>query len=403
MDSARSKTGLTWRSPLALSGFCLQTLEVLCLGGASLLAMAFCFCLGNVAFLLRDDVRLLLAQLAAGALVFTALLSYPHTMWSYRFAYQQGGGFIAKHSWELIGYPLIIISLLAISAITWHQPLQFLGSVTIVENFFASLGIALNWSKYDSIGELLLVCLLVLQIIMAGYHYGMQAMGVAIACGEKHGYRLQAEQKKYLRFNLYALWFVNLLSGYTFLSLFDSRGFNYRPVLFPSQWQAAGALIFVISTVLLFVKVIRPIFNQSRKLPPLSASVSILSVWLWLQPFCQPYGFQAGVVPLAHGLQYMYFAGRAEVGGFDSKMTKLPRAKWLCLVVLFGLLVLFGCLTYTNLPVLLDGTGLVKHMVPNFFILAAYIFLNTHHYMIDSVVWRGDSRLRCLMSTVPAA
>jgi hypothetical protein len=66
-------------------------------------------------------------------------------------------------------------------------------------------------------------------------------------------------------------------------------------------------------------------------------------------------------------------------------------------------LVAFGFVTYRYLPFLLDGTGMVKHLAPNFFILAAYIFLNTHHYMIDSVVWRGDSRLRPIMPSLPAS
>src|ERR1700679_1319963 len=106
MDSALSKTGLSPTSPFALSGVALRTLEFLCVGGASLLVMAFCFCLGNVHFLMRDEVRYLLAQCATGSLIFTVLLSYPHTMWSYRFAYQQGGAFVLKHAWELVAYPL---------------------------------------------------------------------------------------------------------------------------------------------------------------------------------------------------------------------------------------------------------------------------------------------------------
>lgn len=408
MDSALSKTGFPQTSPFALSGpGPARALEFLALGGASLLVMAFCFCLGNITFIMRDDVRCLLAQCAAGALMFAVVLSYPHTMWSYRFAYQQGGVFILRHSWELVGYPLIILSLLLLSALTWGKPVATLAGVSSVERSFASLGIALNWSQYDSLGELLLACLLVLQIVMSGYHYGMQALGVAIACGERRGYSLQAGQKKYLRFNLYALWLINLLSGYTFLSILDSRCFAYRPIHFPNQWQTFGALVFGFTILLVFLKVIVPIFKLSRKLPPLNASVSILSVWLWLQPFFQPYGFQAGVVPLAHGLQYLYFAARGEAGGFDSKIAKIAKGniklRTLWLILLFGLLSASGYLTYRYLPVLLDNTGLVKHLAPNFFLMAAYIFLNTHHYMIDSVVWRGDSRLRRLMPSLTAA
>jgi hypothetical protein len=405
MDSALSKTGPSRTWPLALSGSTLRLLEFLCLGGASLLVMAFCFCLGNVAFVMRDDVRYFLAQCGAAALLFTVVLSYPHTMWSYRFAYQQGGAFISRHSWELVGYPLLVIMLLLASALSWGLPITTLSAITSVERCFASIGVALNWSHYDSVGEFLLASLLVLQVIMAGYHYGMQALGVAIACGEKHGYRLQAGQKKYLRFNIYALWLVNLLSGYTFLTLFDHRGFDYHPILVPRQLQSFAAIIFAISIFLVFLKVILPIFKLNRKLPPLSSGVSVLSLWLWLQPFCQPFGFQVGVVPLAHGLQYLYFAGRAEAGGFDGKAANAaPDGKQaLRLVIVFALLVAFGFVTYRYLPFLLDGTGMVKHLAPNFFILAAYIFLNTHHYMIDSVVWRGDSRLRPIMPSLPAS
>jgi hypothetical protein len=242
---------------------------------------------------------------------------------------------------------------------------------------------------------------------MSGYHYGMQALGVALACGEKRGYKLQAAQKKYLRINLYALWLVNLLSGYTFLSFLDSHCFGYRPIQFPHEWQVLAAILFSLSVLLVLLKVVLPNFKQNRKLPPLSSSTSILSVWLWLQPFFQPYGFQAGVVPLAHGLQYLYFAARGEDAGFDAKISarvkdkQALRALWL--VLLFALLVACGYFTYRYLPMQLDQGNLIKHLAPNFFLTAAYIFLNTHHYMIDSVVWRGDSRLRSYIPTLTAA
>ncbi len=410
MSSALSKNGLDSTWPLAPSGSgttIARAVEFLCIGGGSLLIMAFCCCLCNVKFVMRDEVRMLLAQAAASTLLITALFSYPHTIWSYRFAYNQGRAFIVKHSWELIGYPLIILLLLLVSALTWSLPVSTFGALSAFEKAAATCGVALHWSSYASLGELLLACLLVMQIIMSGYHYGMQALGVALACGERRGYRLEAAQKKYLRLNLYTLWLVNLLSGYTFLSFLDSRCFGYRPIQFPHEWQALGALLFGISIVLVLVKVVLPNFKQQQKLPPLSSSTSILSVWLWLQPFFQPYGFQAAVVPLAHGLQYLYFAARGEDAGFDPviaarvKDKQTLRALWL--VLLFALLVTCGYVTYRYLPVQLDNTNLITHLAPNFFLMAFYIFLNTHHYMIDSVVWRGDSRLRAYMPTLTAA
>lgn len=408
MNSAVSKndfvpTQLPFGSGITVA----RTVEFFCVGGASLLIMVFCTCLCNVQFVMRDEVRCLLAQAAAATLLITALLSYPHTIWSYRFAYNQGGAFILKHAWELIGYPLIIIVLLTMCAFTWGTPVSSLGAVRALEQGASTLGVSLHWSSYESLGELLLACLLVLQIVMSGYHYGMQALGVALACGERRGYRLEAWQRKYLRLNVYTIWLVNLLSGYTFLSFLDNRCFGYRPIQFPGQWQALAATLFALSVLLVLFKVVLPNFKQNRKLPPLSSSTSMVSLWLWLQPFFQPFGFQAGIVPLAHGLQYLYFAARGEAAGFDPRISERVKDKQslrtLWLVMLFALLVACGYLAYRYLPFQLDNSTVIKHFAPNFFIMASYIFLNTHHYMIDSVVWRGDSKLRSYMATFTAA
>ncbi|MBU6454773.1 MAG: hypothetical protein KGS72_23600 [Cyanobacteria bacterium REEB67] len=374
-------------------------LEFICVGGGSLLIMAFCSTLSNVNFVMRDDVRFFLAQCITFSLLFSVLFAYPHTIWSYRFAYQQGAGFILKHSLELIGYPLAILGLLWLSALTWNIPLSSSPLLGQFERFSAMGGIDLHWSYYQGIGALLLASLLVFQLVVSGYHYGMQAFGVAIACGEKAGYRLSLTQKRCLRVNLYALWMLNLLSGYTFLSLLDYKGFGYQPLHFPWQWKYLALGVFAVTIALVLSKIIWPIFKAQKQLPPLSAIVSIFSVWLWLQPFVQPSGFQAGVVPLAHGVQYLYFSARAEMAGFDQGLAAIASdgRRLIALIFLFMAFVGIGYLAFTYMPVQLDATSLVKHLRPNFFFLAAYIFLNTHHYMIDSVVWRGDSRLRQLV------
>lgn len=372
-----------------------------------MIIMAFCTALTNTSFIMRDDVRSLLATCAGGALLFSVLFSYTHTLWSYRFAYMQGLTFVKKHAWELIGYPFLIIFCLAAAAYSWDKPVASIAGVSEIEKVFSMCGIALNWSKYDSLGEMLLALMLVLQIVMSGYHYGMQAMGIAIACGDKHGYKLTPAQKKYLRLNILALWLVNLLSGYTFLSLLDSQCFAYKPVHFPFQWQAASGILLLSSVLLIVFKIILPIYRAEGRLPPLSSCTTFLSVWLWLQPYFQPYGFQISVVPLAHGLQYLYFSGRAESRGFadtsDTLKCQSQRTAFLFLGFIFLVLASGGYFFYKLLPVMLDSNTVINHMSPNFFIIAAYIFLNTHHYMIDSVIWKGDSRLRPLISKLPAA
>lgn len=375
-----------------------NVLELFCVGGASLFVMGICAALSNPSILMRDDVRTALAQLSATGLFFPALLSYSHSMWSFRFAYGQGGDFVLKHNFALLIFPLSLIALLVTSALTWLVPVSSLPLLANIEHQFNTIGIAINWTKYNSLGQLLISLLLILQITMSGYHYGMQAVGVALACGERRGYRLDNKQKAFLRYNIYSIWILNLLSGYTFLSILDSKFYGYRPIQFPKEWQTIAALCFVVSLVLLLQKVIIPIYRQTKQLPPAPAILTMAALWLWLQPFFQPYGFQATIVPFAHGLQYLYFAAKGEANGFARKqVSSASNSKaWLVTLAVFVILVPSGYFAYKFLPVALDRTTLVHSLAPNFFILCAYIFFNTQHYIIDSVIWRRDSKLYSL-------
>src|ERR1700712_3672965 len=99
-----------------------NAIAFLMLGGASLILMALFFLVRQPQVLMRDDVRFMLQEASGGALLFCVLLSYPHFVWSYRFAYQQGFAFIKRHSWQLIVYPLVLTALLALCVGSWNYP-----------------------------------------------------------------------------------------------------------------------------------------------------------------------------------------------------------------------------------------------------------------------------------------
>ena len=285
------------------------------LGGASLILLAL-FCLvRQPQVLMRDDVRLMLQELNGSALLFVVLLSYPHFVWSYRFAYQQGFAFIKRHSWQLIVYPLVVTGLLALCIGSWRYPVANFSILQTIENNCQMVGITLHWSLYKGVGQLLFAALLIAQVIMSGHHYCMQALGVALAGGEEHGYKLTGSQKNILRINLHALWAMNLLSGLAFLSVLNNRSFAYHSFQLPVIVTMASYAVFAITLALVVFKVILP----QKKLPPFQAAVPILSIWIWLQPFVQPYGYQFLVVPIAHGAQNLFFAYKVELNNFDPR------------------------------------------------------------------------------------
>ena len=401
MDSAIAKSELKLSYPKAINS--LRTcLAFLLLGGASLIILAFLGLLMIPQFVMQDNVRLLLQSATGLGFTFMLVFSYPHFAWSYKFAYQQGGAFILRHHWRLLSYPMLIALLLAVSVGAWNYPVSNLPLLITIDNQLRALGIDLHWSLYNGCGQLLLASLFICQTVMAGHHYCMQAYGVSLACGEDEGVCLTVSQKRVLRFNLYALWAMNLLSGYTFFAVLNNQSFVYHPAQFPEPLNLVSKLIFAISIAAVVANILVPQFKENRKLPWL-AVLPIVSVWIWLQPFFQPYGYQGWVVPIAHGAQYIYFAYRVENNSFDPLVESKLSTNWcgrmLYLIVLTVLVVFLGYAAFISVPVLLDRTKLIANVAPNFFFLSAFLFISLHHYLVDSVVWKQDSRARKLLHT----
>ncbi len=378
-----------------------NAIAFLMLGGASLILMVAFIIVSIPQVLMRDEVRSMLQELSGVTLFFVVLLSYPHFAWSYRFAYQQGIAFVARHSWQLIVYPLLVITLLSCCVLSWNYPIHNFALLNVIENNLQYVGINLNWSLYKGCGQLLFASLLILQMVMSGHHYCMQALGVALAGGEERGYTLTATQKKILRVNLYTLWAMNLFSGYAFFSMLNNRNFAYHTFQLPQPLYVISCVAFAGSLSLVFLKILLPAFREEKKLPPLQAVVPILSIWIWLQPFLQPYMYQFLVVPIAHGAQNLFFAYKVESNNFDPilsrKLVKSSIGKAIFLISLTAIMISIGYMGFHTIPLFLDRSRLIADLTPNFFFLAAFILISTHHYLLDSVVWRSDSRAKIVL------
>lgn len=401
MDSAVSQTPTNLISA-GVKRYVHASAAFLMLGGGSLILMIVLGLLTVPPLIMNDNVRALLQQAGGITMALAILLSYPHFIWSFRFAYQQGPKFITKHSWKLVVLPLIILALLTVCLKSWSYPVDQCPAVLWLDRSISGTGIMLNWSHYNGMGQLLLGTLLTLYVITSGHHFSMQAFGVALACGEDKGYRLTAQQKQILLTNLYALWAVNLFSSYRFLSFLNSRSFAYTPVEYPELLSPVANIVFVSSFLALIFWVVVPKFKEQRRWPPLLAALPIVSIWLWLQPMFQPYGYQAWVVPVAHGAQYLWFSLRVENNNFSGRLDQTDH-RWassntVYLICVGAACVLLGYLTFQYFPLMLDRTLIGPRLGINFFMIAGFIFISVHHYIVDSVVWKHDSRVRKMLS-----
>jgi hypothetical protein len=373
----------------------------LMLGGASIILLVLFAFLRMPQISILEPTRVILQWLTSALFTLILIFSYPHFIWSYRCAYQQGFHFIRRHILALVVAPIVLLVLIFVCVVSWNEPVTVLPWVVGVDDGLRTFGFDLHWSSYNGCGQLLLANLFICQTIMAVQHYCMQAYGVAIQGGSDEGLQISGEQKLLVRLNLYALAAMNLFSGYTFFAFFNTSQFVYHPVRFPQCFGVIAIVFFFATAALLILRIVVPLYKQTSKLPPMVSSVPLIAAWLWLQPFIQPFGYQAWVVPLAHGAQYLFFALRVENAKLDAKVNSGPYTtngnRIPNMVAIFLSLIGIGFLCFNFLPVLFDQKHFVPGLNGNFFLLAAFIFLSLHHYCVDAVVWKHDSQAKALL------
>lgn len=398
---ARLLASLNSGVPLLQLGALLKGIfAFLMLGGASLLVLVFCVLLTIPEFICQPIIRTLLQMSTGWTLGFVILFSYPHFIWSYRFAYQQGRLFIMRHAVALVFSPLLIGASLLSCIALWNTPTSAAPALLSAGKSMGAIGVDLGWSNYNTCGQLLLATILIVQTTLSGHHYIMQAYGVAVACGQERRYVLAVWQKRAILANLYLLWAMNVLSGYRFFSVLNNGKFVYYPPAFPHGLFVIACVGFAVTTGLVLAALFYPALRGKRQ-PPWLLLLPIAAVWAWLQPFMQPYGFQAWVVPIAHGAQYLYFAARTDARGFTKPIK--PQIGQFHIAAVFIVVALCGYFAFLQIPVALDETCMNKDISPKFFLLAFFLFLNIHHYFIDSIVWKSDSRAKQLLAGQPFA
>jgi len=383
-------------SPLSALGYGVQRLVAFSmLGGASIVLMGFCALLSLPQFISNDSVRMLIQWSSVSAILFISIFSYPHFIWSYWLAYQQGPAFIMRHKFSLVVMPIALASIFGAILFSWNTPIPALPLLVTMDRCIKAVGCDFGWTSYPALGPLLLATVLLVQTVAAGHHYCMQSYGIGIVNGEQRGFKLSRSQKQILKLNLYALWAMSILSGYSFFALLNNGSFVYHVPKFPVCLFPFACAVFLVTFAWLFCSIYVPFFKHSKPCPPLMAALPFVALYVWLQPFCQPFGFQAWIVPMAHGAQYEYFAGRVELSGQMRNSARVFSAKIaMRLLLLFSVLAVIGYCGFITLPQLLTSTHMAGTAVPNFFFIAAFIFLTLQHYIVDGVVWGQDSRAR---------
>lgn len=296
-----------------------------------------------------------------------------HFAMSYRLAYHDRGASIRRHPIALLYGPVLLFALIAAGVVG-----AIAGSTTAVDVLRSSVTIV---------------------FLLTMWHYIKQTYGVVRLAAGFAGFRLTSREALAIRYGLYPLWGLSVASYATGRTIADVDGFTIRADLVPSLSTSARAIVVVV-TIAFLVGVLARASARQHRLPPATVVAPLMAAVMWVGWIP---GLYAAVImlPAFHALQYVACCYRAQhaLNGYSAPTSR--REQW-------ELLQIFVAAACAGLFLTRYASPLLQRLIPveiepATWLLALFVFLNLHHYLIDATVWRSDGELvRAVSGRTPA-
>jgi hypothetical protein len=327
------------------------------LGGASLFFLVLVI-IGNL--FINRSMRVSGYMLSISRLFATLALfvNYPHFLISYKFGYGRGRAFIISHWFALIFVPLALIAAFVFAYFS-------LGGITI-----------LSWS-------------VVVMGTSVGWHYLKQIFGCMMVYSRYDNYSIDQKQRRILLWHFYILGGLNLFYTAATNSKFLAFDIPRVPIHFPSWFTSAFYILTAISLGVAAYSICYKNYKEKRILPSLNFLIPWIAFLTWFVPFFGSMSYFWIAIPFFHSLQYLPFAYRLETSKSAPTSQRQERIRFsMGFLKVIGICAL-GFLFFEGLPEIADGAlNTQSHFNLLFFFAVANIFINIHHYFIDSVVWK---------------
>lgn len=228
-----------------------------------------------------------------------------------------------------------------------------------------------------------------LMFFTVGWHYVKQGYGMLMLDSVLKRRFFTETEKRVLLWNAYAVWFLSWLLGNAMAYKSDYWGIAYYSFATPEPIMTAIEIITGLSSAAVLVMLARK-WLATRVLPPINGLVGYtVALYLWLL-YRDP--VLTLVFPALHSIQYMVVVWRYELNYQQAQTggTRNPVRFGLRMALFYAIALGLGYVGFwlgpkwlaTAAPSLIEGVGDYA------FLLAAWIFINVHHYFLDSVVWR---------------
>ena len=319
------------------------------------------------------------------------LVNYPHFIVSYKLAYSRGMRFVAAHWGALVLTPVILVALLGSAFHFYATPVQDAPLAVAAARALGGWGVNAQVVSGPRVGDVLLTLAFNVMVVTIGWHYAKQVFGCVMVYARYDGYAFSPVQRSLLRWSVLAVWALavvdnNIKGAWRMFGPFSYSSFDLPDVMLP----LAEGLVLV-GFVLVAWRVFYANYRATGAVPSANMLVAWIALYVWWLPQTRQEDFYFVLAPLFHSLQYLAFAYRVERGRLVAHAQSAARATVVTLSV-----VVMGWLAFELVPTALDERARTFDTwgLP-FFFTAAMLFINIHHYFIDSVAWRlNDAPVR---------
>ncbi len=346
-------------------------LDFLCMGGGSLIALPL------LAAAIPDSA---MPQVAIAVLALAIVINHPHFAHSYQIFYgnyreiMRTGAtdpvFRRRYLWSGVIVPAILLCYF-VATVAWSSPAMLRFSVSAMMFF-------------------------------VGWHYVKQGYGMLMVdAAMRRGY-FSEPAKKVLLVNAYACWAASWLVVNRVVSERDFLGLAYYTFNVPQQAVNVALIVLGFTSVAALIVLARHARRHGAAFPLTGLSAYAASLYMWLFMTYDP---EIGaLIPAFHSVQYLYMVWRyrlnVEADAPDATLpvevmnTQLPlnrRNLRFIGYVLSG--TALGFAGFWVLPTMLDqALPYDKALLgPNLFLVMVWVFINVHHYFIDTAMWRKEN------------
>jgi hypothetical protein len=247
-----------------------------------------------------------------------------------------------------------------------------------------------------------------LMFFLVGWHYVKQGFGILTVFSARRGFRFNPLERAAVLGHCFAGWAYAWASPAVAARSAQEKGVIYTALAHPIWLEQVTRVAFGLSALALIAALARR-FRLDRQLPPFAPLLGFLvSIWLWtvyssLDPL------MLYLIPALHSIQYGYVVWLLRRN--EARAAEGPplfgRPAVVQLTVLAGSAVALGWVLFRGGPSLLDGAQRLKssvHGAPSPlgdtpFLALIFVFVNIHHYFMDTVLWRRENpQTRYLLS-----